>query len=138
MSEEPQAGILLLPILFLPGAPPSSQATCRLCVCVGGGRVVCVSLQPGSCGDESRLNVEPPAVLSRPALTHLSPKVPRALTEGSGACPMGVAILGASQSIIALAQGLGLVHAPGPLRSPLSPGGLLGFGREVGQDCLYP
>lgn len=70
----------------------------------GGGRVVCVSLKPGSCADESRLNVEPPAVLSRPTLTHLSPKVLHPLTEGSGACPMPGGNLDAPKSIMVLAQ----------------------------------
>lgn len=52
--------------------------------------------------DESRLNVEPPAVLSRPTLTHLSPKVPSLKGQVLALCR--VAILGAPESIMVLAQ----------------------------------
>lgn len=50
-----------------------------------GGRwaeAVCFSPKPGSCADESRLNREPQAVLSRPALTHLPPKSPHLRVPG--------------------------------------------------------
>lgn len=66
------------PILF-PALPHSSQAPMLGAGVegVGRGRVVCASPKPGSCADESRLNGEPQAVLSRPTLTHLSPPPPK-------------------------------------------------------------
>lgn len=70
----------LFPILFPALCLPHSSQAGRLGAGVGRGRVVCVSPKPGSCADESRLNGELQAVLSRPTLTHLSPKSPYALT----------------------------------------------------------
>jgi hypothetical protein len=81
------SGCILLPILllpchpsFLPGYPWVGELQVE-----GKGTVVCVSLKPGSM-DESKLNREPTAQLSCPTLTHLSPKSPHALMEGSNTC----------------------------------------------------
>lgn len=92
------------PILSLPCAspiPPRLVGWGREWREVGRGRVVCVSPKPGSCADESRLNREPQAVLSRPTLTHLSPRSPhlrvRDLPHPGGSMP------GAPSSLTALA-----------------------------------
>lgn len=82
MSKEPQALHPPPTSCSCPVPPHSSQAG-RLGVeveGVGRGRVVCVSPKSGSCTDESSLNGEPQAVLSCPALTHLSPRSPNSLT----------------------------------------------------------
>lgn len=84
MSQDPQLCILLrIPTVLLAPCLPGSFQAGRLEVGVEGmgrGKVVCVSPKPGSCADESRLNGEPQAVLSRPALSHLLPKSPHAFT----------------------------------------------------------